>query len=399
MKTPYRLSVVTTHPIQYMTPWFRSLAADPAIDLDVIFFRELNATQQGIGFGQAFQWDVPLRQGYASRVLSVASGFKTLPLLLRRLYRAMRDSRPDAVLVTGWNEPGLMAAYPLMRLLGTPVILRGESNALRPRAAITRRLHRMLLSFVSAVVVIGKANRQFYLNNGVPAERVFDGAYFVESERMVKMANAHARDRADVRAANGFGDEDFVFSFVGKHVPFKRPMLLVEAAALARQRGLPVSLLFAGSGELTDALVQRANELRVPVHFTGFLNQSEMWKAYGPADAFVLPSTNGETWGLVTNEAMLFGLPVIVSDEVGSGPDLVIAGKTGYMFSGEAEGLAAAMEKLLENRERAQTMGEAGRKLVMERYSMQAATDGLKAALKAVSRQKNEEVRQKRGLA
>ena len=386
MRQPSKLCVITTHPIQYMTPWFRSLAADPSIDLDVIFFRELNAAQQGVGFGKAFQWDVPLRQGYASRILAVAAGIRSVPQLLQRLRRAIRDSRPDAVLITGWNEPGLMAAYPLMRLLGVPVILRGESNALRQRSSITRLLHRMLLSFASAIVVIGKANREFYLANGVPDGRLFDGAYFVESERLVGMAEAHAGDRAGLRADNGFGDEDFVFSFVGKHVPFKRPMLLVEAAAVARQRGLAVKLQFAGSGELTDALKKRAVELGVPAHFTGFLNQSEMWKAYVPADAFVLPSSNGETWGLVTNEAMLFGLPVIVSDQVGCGPDLVIEGETGFVFSDGAESLADAMEKLLRNRDRAPAMGAVGRQLVLAQYSMPVATEGLKAALMAVSR-------------
>lgn len=386
MNKPFRLRVITTHPIQYMTPWFRSLAADPAIDLEVIFFRELNATQQGIGFGQAFQWDVPLRQGYASQVLDVAAGIWSVPLLLLRLYRAIRRDQTDATLITGWNEPGLIVIYPLIWLLGVPVILRGDSNSFRPRSSLTRLMHRMLLSLASAIVVVGKANREFYLNNGISAYRLFDGAHFVESQRMLKMAAAHACDRAALRATNGFGDADFVFSFVGKHVPFKRPMLLVEAAALARQQGLPVKLLFAGSGELTNSLKRRAAELDVPVHFTGFLNQSEMWKAYVPADAFVLPSTNGETWGLVTNEAMLFGLPVIVSDQVGCGPDLVREDETGYIFSGEAEGLAAVMQRLFRNRERAPKMGAAGRKLVLEQYSMQTATEGLKAALEAVSR-------------
>lgn len=384
MSMPAKLCVVTTHPIQYMAPWFRALAQEPGLDLEVIFLRELNATQQGVGFGRAFQWDVPLRQGYASRVLGVAAGIRTLPGLLLRLKRAIREIRPDAVLITGWNEPGLMVAYPLMRLLGVPVILRGESNALRPRSALVKLLHRLLLGLVSAIVVIGKANRRFYLNNGAPAGRLFDGAYFVESERMVAMAEAHAGECAALRLACGFGEGDFVFAFVGKHVPFKRPMLLVEAAALARQRGLPVRLMFAGLGELTDALKERAADLDVPMHFTGFLNQTEMWKAYVPADAFVLPSTNGETWGLVTNEAMLFGLPVIVSDQVGCGPDLVIEGETGYVFSGEAEGLADAMEKMLQNRELAPAMGAAGRKRVLEKYSMPVATAGLKTALRKV---------------
>jgi glycosyltransferase involved in cell wall biosynthesis len=117
--------------------------------------------------------------------------------------------------------------------------------------------------------------------------------------------------------------------------------------------------------------------------FAGF-NQTEMWKAYVPADAFVLPSTNGETWGLVTNEAMLFGLPVIVSDQVGCAPDLVIEGETGHVFSDGAEGLADAMEKLARNRERAPRMGAAGRRLVTERYSMPVATSGLKSALEKV---------------
>lgn len=383
---PVSLCVLTTHPIQYMAPWFRTLANDPALDLEVVFFRELNPVQQGVGFGHAFQWDMPLREGYASQVLGAAGGLANLPLLLMRLYGAIRRCRPDVLMVTGWNEPGLWAGLLLCRLLGLPVILRGESNALRPRSVIAKLLHRMLLSFASAIVVIGKANKQFYLSNGVARDRLFAGAYFVESERMVAMAASHADDRVAVRRASGFDDTDFVFAFVGKHVPFKRPMLIIEAAVLLRKRGLPIKLLFAGSGELTGALKRRAAESGVPVHFTGFLNQTEMWRAYVPADAFVLPSTDGETWGLVTNEAMLFGLPVIVSDQVGCGPDLVIDGETGYVFSGGAEGLAEAMEKLFRIRPAAPTMGAAGRKLVLEKYSMAVATSGLKAALAAVGR-------------
>jgi len=385
MTRPLKLCVLTTHPIQYMAPWFRALAQDPELDLDVVFFRELNAVQQGVGFGQAFQWDVPLRQGYASQVLGAAAGLRGLPPLLAGLRRALVARRPDALLITGWNEPGLAAAYPLARLLGIPVILRGESNVLRSaRPWWAKRLHRALLGLVSAAVVIGKANRQFYLDNGMPEARLFGGAYFVESARLLAMAERHAGERPALRAQAGHGDDDFVFCFVGKHVPFKRPLLLVEAAALARRKGWPVKLLFAGAGELTETLKQRADELGVPAHFTGFLNQSELWQAYVPADAFVLPSTNGETWGLVTNEAMLFGLPVLVSDQVGCGPDLVVEGETGYVFAGGAEGLADKMEALLQDRQRAQAMGALARERVVGQYSMPVATAGLKAALQAV---------------
>jgi glycosyltransferase involved in cell wall biosynthesis len=368
-----------------MTPWFRALAREPELNLEVLFLRELDPVRQGEGFGQAFIWDVPLREGYASRLLNVASGWRALPRLALELRRAVRDFTPDAVLVTGWNEPALLAACPLLRLLRVPVLLRGESNDLRPRGWAKRMLHRMLLRGVTAAVVIGKANRRFYLDAGMAPQCLFTGAYFVESERMLAMAEAHAVERNRLRGAHGFETGDFVFCFVGKHVPFKRPGLLIEAAARVRARGWPVKLLFAGSGALTEALRRRAAELAVPTAFTGFLNQSELWRAYVPADAFVLPSTHGETWGLVTNEAMLFGLPVILSDQVGSGPDLVVEGETGYVFSGEAEGLADAMERLVRDPERAAAMGAAGCKRVLEQYSMPVATAGLKAALGCVS--------------
>lgn len=387
MNHPKKLCIITTHPIQYMTPWFRALAEEPLIELTVIFLRELNPVQQGVGFGKVFTWDVPLRQGYDSHVLNISAGIKHLSQTILRLRQTLSNIQPDVVLITGWNELGLVIAYPLTRLLGIPVILRGEANAIRQRNALNRFAHRLLLKFVSAIIIIGKSNRQFYRDNGYPSSRLFDGVYFVESERMVAMADQNMSARSTLRKEYAIEEHEFVFSFVGKHVPFKRPMLLVEAASLLIKRGLPIKLLFAGSGELTENLKKRAHTLNVPIYFTGFLNQTEMWKVYIPADAFVLPSTNGETWGLVTNEAMLFGLPVIVSDQVGCGHDLVIDGETGLRFSGEAEGLANAMELLMKDPEHARQMGAKGKQLVLEKYSMPTATKGLMAAIQAVTTQ------------
>jgi glycosyltransferase involved in cell wall biosynthesis len=151
-----------------------------------------------------------------------------------------------------------------------------------------------------------------------------------------------------------------------------------------KARGIVVKLLIAGSGDLTEMLKEQAESLGVVVQFTGFLNQSEMWKAYLPADAFVLPSTSAETWGLVTNEAMLFGLPVIVSSQVGCAEDLVIEGKTGLTFNGGAEELADAMIKLYANRKWAANLGLAGRERIVRYFSTPVATAGLLAAVRYV---------------
>lgn len=379
-----RLCVLTTHPIQYIAPWFRELAGEPGIDLDVLFLREPNPQQQGAGFGTAFTWDVPLREGYRSTVLGIAQGWPGVPRLWQRLAGHWDISPPEAVMITGWNEPALAAAYLLARARRLPVIVRGEANMLRRRPGRKRALHRALLRMAWGALAIGQGNRDFYLANGMPPERVFPGAYFVETQRMLQMAAEHGPARHELRRACGHGPDDFVFAFVGKHVPFKRPLLLVEAAALLRRQGLPVRLHMAGSGELTDALAARARELQVPAHFTGFLNQSELWRAYVPADALVLPSDNGETWGLVVNEAMLFGLPAITSVQVGCSRDLVREAQTGFVFDGGAPELAAAMARLADHPAQAREMGRRGRALVASEYSMPVATAGLKAALEAL---------------
>lgn len=136
-------------------------------------------------------------------------------------------------------------------------------------------------------------------------------------------------------------------------------------------------LLVTGSGELQRQIEQYARDHDLPVSFSGFLNQSEMPRAYAACDCLVLPSDYGETWGLVVNEAMACGLPAIVSDRVGCGPDLVEDGETGFRHAfGDTASLAAGMSRLaaLTNEQRSE-MGARARQRVMSGYSVERAAE------------------------
>jgi len=382
---PYRVLIVATHPIQYFSPWFRQLAIQRELDVTVIYLRQLDDAAQGVGFGTAFKWDVALLDGFTSVTVGAPTDRWRSMGWLPRLARLLVGHRPDVVLVTGWQEPLLAAAIPMGRLLGRPVLLRGEANALRERTLVARLAHRAIMAIVSAAVVIGRSNREFYAQASAARLPVFEGAYFVENDRMLAMVAEHAAEASELRLLDqAQRDSDVVFVFCGKHVPFKRPDWLVEAAGRLSAEGLPVRLRIAGSGEMTSLLKARCDALNVPAHFTGFLNQTEMWRAYVGADVFVLPSTHRETWGLVVNEAMLFGLPAVVSDEVGCGPDLVVEGETGWIFSGGLDGLVDCMREAVAQRPRLREMGEAARERVRKDYSMEVATRGLLQAIKAV---------------
>ena len=122
----------------------------------------------------------------------------------------------------------------------------------------------------------------------------------------------------------------------------------------------------------------------LPVTFAGFLNQSEIPKAYVAADCLVLPSDSGETWGLVVNEAMACGIPAIVSDHVGCGPDLVIEGETGGVFPlGDIDALAHKIAHFASDADRLKAMGKEAQRRVMTYYSVDRAVEGTLAAIHA----------------
>lgn len=367
---PLRIAAFATHPVQYHAPWFRELSAE-GTRLRVFFSHLPEAREQGVGFGRAFSWDTPVLHGYDWTVLRQGrsrpslDGFRGLRSLA--VGRALADFAPDVVLLTGWNAWPLIQALRAAVLLGIPTVVRGESNSLRPRSIWKDAAHRVLLSSYDAFVGIGVANRLFYEEHGVPPERIVDGGYFVDEPHFLAAAGRERPARERARRAWAIPSAACCFLFVGKLQEKKRPLDFVRALAAAANEAPPSSVhgLIVGSGELEPALRAEVASLRAPISFAGFLNQTEIGRAYAAADALVLPSGWGETWGLVVNEAMLFGLPAVVSDRVGCGPDLVSSGETGFVAPfGDVGALAALMVRLALHPEERVAMGRrAGRRV------------------------------------
>jgi glycosyltransferase involved in cell wall biosynthesis len=380
-----KVAIMATHPIQYQVPWFRRLATEEGIELIVYYSFLPDETLQGDGFGVPFQWDIPMLDGYRWEALSgrrVPSG--PAGFFRGGAYKTFAKERPDVVILTGWQAPPLLRALWACMRLGIPRAVRGESNALRRRPLWIRLLHKVLLSRFDAFLAIGKANKEFYLEYGVPREKVFTCNYFVDNQRFGKGSGEASGVREGIRSAWGIKKEDACFLFSGKLIPKKRIFDLLSAFEKARRRSEKVYLLVVGAGELMESAKQFASERNLPVAFAGFLNQTEIVKAYAAADCLVLPSDYGETWGLVVNEAMACGLPAIVSDRVGCGPDLIENGVTGRIFPfGDTKALAGIMLEMAADREQLACMGRKARKKV-EAYSVENAVEGTLQAVHAV---------------
>lgn len=385
-----RLITVATHPVQYQAPYFRRLAAQVEIDLHVLYALLPTPDEQGVGFGRSFTWDVPLLDGYSwgpvEGVERREAGTSIFSGLSAPTIRAqLEQAGPNAVLVTGWQSKVLVQAARAARALRIPVLLRGESNDLRRRPLWVRLAHRWYFRRFSAFLAIGKANRRLYESAGVPSDRIFDVPYAVDNDRFAQAAASLRPRRMELRQGWNVDGSTFCALFAGKLQAKKRPGDLLDALEIARKSHGDLRLLVAGSGELESELKLQAKERRLPVTFAGFLNQSEMPTAYAAADALVLPSDAGETWGLVVNEAMASGLPAIVSDRVGCREDLILEGETGFSFPlGDPRTLAACLTTLARDPIRAAAMGDSARRRVIELYSMKRGVDGTVGALHAV---------------
>ena len=364
---------------------FRNLAQRPDLDFEVFFAMLPDSAAQGAGFGVAFDWDIPLLDGYPYRVLKNVSGQPGVTTFrgcdTPGIHEELRKLKPDAVVVNGWVVKTCLQALWSAKRLGIPCIVRGEANNLRPRPGWKRFLQGLLVRRYDGYVAIGKANHSFYRSHGVAEAKIGEALYCIENSRLQRGVRETKARRAELRRHWKLPEGQTCFLFCGKFEEKKHPFELVTAFRQSVTSGCSASLLMVGDGPLRSACERYAADHELPIVFAGFLNQSEIVDAYVAADVSVLPSDHGETWGLVVNEGMACGLPAIVSDQVGCREDLIVEGKTGWSFPfGDWTALAELLSRVGGDVEGLRSMSEACLELIAS-YSPAAAADGIAAAI------------------
>ena len=347
-----RLAVLASHPVQYQTPFFRALAQ--VVDLQVLYACQATRSQQAeAGFGVAFDWDVDLMKGYASEFL-VNRAAKPGPLRFTGadtpgIGRRLTKGRFDALLVGGWRLKAFCQGVVAAKRLGLPVMVRGDSHLQTPRSPAKRMIkaatYPSLLRLFDAALPVGRRSHDYYRHYGYPRDCIFASPHCVDIDRFASHATLEAR--VSTRTRHGVGAEERVVLFAGKLMDFKRPLDAVDACAALSRARRGVRLCVAGSGELEAAVSSRAAATGLHLTMMGFQNQSAMPGVYAAADVLILPSDGRETWGLVCNEAIACGRPIVVSDAAGCSPDLG-ASPVGQVYPvGDIEMAAAALAAAL----------------------------------------------------
>ena len=256
---------------------------------------------------------------------------------------ALEQTKPDVVAVNGWNNFGSLIAANCCVLRGIPMIIMSESSRQdEPRTWWKERLKRQIVGLYSAGLVGGERHAQYLVELGIPRERIFTG-YNVVDNRYFEERTAKARaSKFEIQSELGLPENYFLASarFVEKK---NLPRLITAYSEYRRkskagirrldsgEQACPWDLVLLGDGPLKSNLCRLIAELRLEkhVHLPGFRSYDQLPAYYGLANAFVHCSTS-EQWGLVVNEAVASGLPVIVSNRCGCAPELVNG--NGFIF-------------------------------------------------------------------
>ena len=333
-----------------------------------------------------------------------SNGANATQELLQRLDRTLSQFQPEAVAVPGWSSRAAFGALRWCADAGVPAITMSESTTWdEQRLGWKEWIKRRLVRLCSSALVGGSPHRDYMLQLGMPDDRVFLGYDAVDNEYFATKTEALRHQRTEVRKKYGLPEHYFLAS--ARFIEKKNLPRLLQAYARyralcqkseGRSQGSEISsksdvrplsagvwhLVILGDGPLKSDVCRLVSELSLQdcVLLPGFKQYPDLPAYYGLASAFIHASTT-EQWGLVVNEAMASGLPVLVSNRSGCAVDLVQEGQNGFTFDpNDFEALAKLMLRLTQSPAAQLTeMGDASREIIAD-WATNRFAAGLRAA-------------------
>lgn len=371
-----RMVVITEIIAPYRIPVFNALARQPGIDLHVIFLAETDPTQrQWLVYRDEIQFSSEVLPSWRRRINNHNV------LLNWGIDSALEQASPEAIICGGYNYLASWEALRWAERRDLRFLLWVESTSRDFRRGYpwveslkTRFLHRC-----DGFVAAGISSAQYLRNYGVPQQAIFTAPNAVDTEFFRRSA-AIARANADsYRRALGLPGRYFLS--VGRLVQEKGIFDLLKAyASLDPQLRDQFGLVLVGDGPARTELERRAAAMQGGlVQVAGFAQREQLAIYYALAELFVFP-THSDPWGLVVNEAMACGLPVISSSAAGCAADLVEDHYNGRVVEvRDVKQLAAVLSDLARDPELRSRMGQRSQERI-DCYSPQACAAGMTAA-------------------
>jgi glycosyltransferase involved in cell wall biosynthesis len=368
-----RLALLTEIISPYRIPVFNALAQQKGIELHVIFLAETDPTQRRwLVYKDEIEFSYQVLPAWRRRW----SGGHVL--VNRGMWSALERFLPNSILCGGYNYPAFWQALTWSKFHSVHFAAWIESTSRDQRnpSVLAEFIKRRFVRNCSSFAVPGKSSFEYVKSMGVPAERIHRAPNAVDNQLFANLARSVREREVQCRTELGLPQRYFVYA--GRVTREKGVFQLLEAyTRLEPELRSEVGLVLVGEETARNELMKNSAKIYPgTVVFPGFAQRDQLAAFYALAEALVFP-TLSDPWGLVVNEAMACGLPIIASDAAGCVADLVQDGENGYVIpTGDVGKLAEAMAAFARDPQLASRMGQHSARLI-EGFSPECCAAGL----------------------
>jgi len=306
----------------------------------------LRCQQEGLEFQnielssyvQDYPWVVDKNQrGFENCTLFPGQTLEQLPqaAVWKALEEALRQALPDVLFILGYSMDVMRRATLWAKRANIATVIISDSNAFDKKRYFPLEFYKSTwVSRFDAAFTAGKTSSLYIEKLGIPRSRIACGCDVIDTGLFQERSDQNRLHPDEVRSKIGL--EEPYFLFVARLIPEKNlPRLLLAYRNYAARFDHPLKLVICGSGPQAETIHKTIESFPAPIkdriRCKGYIAQPEVIDYFTFAQCFILPSTY-EPWGLVINEALACGIPVLVSNRAGSSYDLVQDGIIGWTF-------------------------------------------------------------------
>jgi len=293
---------------------------------------------------------------------------------------------PDVIIVGSYQHPTYFLALFYAKLFKKKFILWCESHGygITKYNCITNSLKKFFIRKCDGYIVPGEAAYEYILSFGVKSDRIWKAPNAIDNDFFTQTCDKY-RDRKEAfKQSKNYPDK--IVLYVGRLIDQKGIWDLLKSFRVLSEEYLNIGLILIGTGKGKEQYRKfcKTNNMK-NVFYEGFVQQEQLPVYYAVADVFVLPA-HSDPWGLVLNEAMSCGLPVISSDVAGATFDLIYPGVNGYIFRrGDVEELTNYLKDILSDEEKRIRMGQSSSDIISD-YSPLKCAQGFIQAIEEIQK-------------
>lgn len=371
-----KVAMIYNMPSPYRVPLLAELAKSSNIDLFVYFETKAEKNRE---------WKVENSNLFNYKILSGVSlnfardvYYNINPTIIKELI----FNKYDVIIAAGYGSFTCQIAFFIAKFLKIPFILGSGSTINEPRKirSISLPLIKLIVKYSDAYVVYGTNAKKYLMYLGALEKNIFISFNTVDTEFFEKECLKYENRKQVLKEELGVIEENVIL-YVGQFVERKGIRYLLEAHKKLCNK-YDLGLVLVGNGPQKAEIMESCRKENIKgVHFINFVQKDALPQYYSIADVFVLPSTE-EVWGLVINEAMACGLPVISTDRAGASSDLIKDGINGYVIpAGDSSRLYESLATVLNDSKLRSRMGKTSEKIIKEKFTISHGAKGFMRAI------------------